>query len=318
MNHLRKSVRACIAIVAGVVILIVIIYTIRLSKTPESISVPDQPDSVPLKLILHAKNSDGSQTYLQGEPLNIAVFLQDERFSGKMTSMEDSNDAGKWERKPVTVGTEQYPWFRGLTIHVQRIVNEVDGVMKKVPLLEDLDWATKMIIPRPGAHINNQPSYHSLTCVFAIDPDTSQSLTPGRYIFEANWDGAKPPARDMDIWHGTVKAQSVETVIVPVRTDEEAGRVAFACASHYINQGDIDSGLKQALRAEELCPSYKQWGCYDMAARAYQRKGDIKSAAKYYRKFVDAHKDTNPDRYPYILKVRHRLERLEKELDDSP
>jgi len=317
MNHLRKYLGACVAIVAGVVILIVVMYSARFFSDKPAPSLPSEPEPVPMRLVLSLKTSDGIQTLSQGEPFTVQVTLADEWFLRATHSEEDQKKKGDGRTGAVTLGTGEWPWFDGLVIRFERIEKQMDGKERTVPVLEDLDWANQINVPRPGSHIENQLLHRPLVCVFSIGPHVSQSLAPGRYVLKAMWDGTKPEAQDMNIWHGRLEAEPMDVIITTARTYEEEGKLAFSRASYYMHQGNYDLALEEALKAEELNPSYGLWHCYDMAARAYQRKGDIKSAAKYYRKFVDAHKDTNPDRYPYILKVRHRLERLEKELDDS-
>jgi tetratricopeptide (TPR) repeat protein len=56
-----------------------------------------------------------------------------------------------------------------------------------------------------------------------------------------------------------------------------------------------------------LAPSYKRLG------ELYEAKGDRKTAAEYYGRFVDLWKDADPELQPGVREVRQRLARLAQE-----
>ena len=283
-----------------------------------------EPSSAPLKLLLHVDyRDDASRTYYQGEPIAVQVALIDERFHLKGPRREWKEKRKEVESQLLTVGNKEWPWFKGIAIQVEKVKKtkvkkKADGGSSTVPVLQEPDWAKRIVRPRPGAHVKNQPGYHALIYVFSIDLHASESLAVGRYIVKAAWDSTKPPARDMDIWHARLEAKPIQIVIVPARTKEDKGKLAFCRASYYIRLKDFDAALREALKAEELFPSYQLSQCYVIAARAYQGKGDIRSAIRYYRKFLDAHKEANVQRWPYIKRLRQTVKLLEERLNKTP
>jgi len=267
-----------------------------------------------LKMILHCSGSAQGKPYYQKEPIALSVGIQDERFFDKAVSVADINESGK---KPFTMGTSEWPWFRGLTMKIDRIEKPAGGETKMVPVLEELDWSKQITSPLSGAGISNQPVQYSLICSFLIDPNTSESLVSGQYVVTAVWDSTEGPARNLNVWHGRLEAEPVEITIKRAETKEELGMRAFSRACYYIREKDYDSALREALETEKVYAGCESFRCYTIAAMAYHEKGDIKSEIKYYRKYLDAHKDSNPQRNPYIRRVKNRVENLERQLDNA-
>jgi len=276
----------------------------------------EEPTRSPLKLLLRSSNPD--EQYYQGQPIGVEVYLIDERFHLKAPRGQGKEKKEDGQLQRVTVGTREWPWFKAVAIQVRKVEKEPNGRSGTVPVLEKLDWGQRMETPRPGGHVENQPGYHALVYVLCIEPQVSESLEPGRYILKATWDSAKPPARDMAIWHGRLQAAPVQITIVPARTKQDKGKLAYARAAYYMRHKNPDAALKEALKTEQLLPSHRLWQCYTIAARAYEAKGDIRSAIRYYRKFLEAHKGGNVGRWDYLRMVRRRVEELEAKLKKAP
>ena len=266
-----------------------------------------------LKLRLHVKNVGGSQTWYQGEPINIQVALRDERFHLKRATGQGEEGERSSEAQHVKVGSENWPWFKGLVIQVQKVDKGADNGPTTEPVLRQLNWQERIIGPKPGGYVNNKPGRDALVCVLRLEPQASESLAPGQYIVKAAWDATNAPAGDASTWRGTLESEPVEISIVVATTDEEKGKRAFALAAYYIRNKDFDTALTEALKVEELFPSYQLSECYAIAARAYEGKGETRSAIQYYRKFLDANKDANVQR---ITVVRNRVKVLEAQLEE--
>jgi len=294
-----------------------IVGTTEANAVPENhepVTIQDVPKPISLRMILHCSRSRREKPYYQGEPIDLSVAIQDERFFDKTVSVADINEIGN---KPVTMGAKGWPWFRGLTMKIDRVEKPAGGETKMVPVLEELDWSKHIISPLSGAGISNQPLQYSLRCSFRIDPNISESLVPGQYVVTAIWDSTEGPARDLNVWHGRLEAEPVEITIKRAEGNKELGMLAFSRACYYIREEDYDSALREALETEKLYPSSNSFSCYTTAAVAYHEKGDTRSEIKYYRKYLDAHKDSNPQRNPFIRRVRNRVENLERQLDDA-
>lgn len=276
------------------------------------------PDSnIPLKLTLHVKNEEGKTLFYQGQSISIQVALIDKRLHLKPAAYE-KEDPGKEPFERFTVGTKEWPWFNGLTPRIERIVKNTKGSTGREPVLEKPDWKKQIILPRPGGYVGNEPGYDALIAVFELDLNTSQSLEPGQYIVKAVWDSTNTPADALRVWHGHLEADEEVTMeIVAAETPEERGKVAYTRAIIYMRHKDYENAITNALETERLFPSYQRYGCYKVAARAYEAKGDLKSALHYYRKYAEAHKDANPQRWPYILQLRERIKSLESQIKQS-
>jgi len=271
---------------------------------------------VPLRLTLHVKNEEGKPLFYQGQPISIQVALVDQRLHLKPPAHEkEDQENEKVER--FTVGTKEWPWFNGLTLRIERIIKNTKGSTGREPVLEKLDWKKRMVSPRPGGYVGNEPGYDALIAVFELDLNTSQSLEPGQYVIKAIWNSANPPADKLPVWHGKLEAEDATTTIAAAETLEDRGKVTFSRAAYHMRHKDYENAIANALETERLFPSYQLYGCYDVAARVYEAKGDLKSALHYYRKYAEAHKDANPQRWPYILQLRERIKSLESQLKQS-
>ena len=272
---------------------------------------------VPLRLRLQVHGEMGKPLFYQGQPISIQVALVDQRFHLKPPAHE-KEDQEKEKVERFTVGTKEWPWFNGLALRIERIVKNTKGSTGREPVLEELDWKKQIILPRPGGYVGNEPGYDALIAVFELDLNTSQSLEPGQYIVKVVWDSTNTPADALRVWHGRLEAdEEVAMEIVAAKTPEERGKVAYTRAIVYMRHKDYENAITNALETERLFPSYQLYGCYKVAARAYDAKGDLKSALHYYRKYAEAHKDANPQRWPYILRLRERIKSLESQIKQS-
>ena len=166
--------------------------------------------------------------------------------------------------------------------------------------------------------MGNEPGYDALIAVFELDLNTSQSLEPGQYIVKVVWDSTNTPADALRVWHGRLEAdEEVAMEIVAAETPQERGKLACTCALWYLGHKEYDKAIASAQQAEEMSPAYRGHECYHVAAIAYDAKGDLKSALHYYRKYAEAHKDANPQRWPYILEVRRTIKHLESQIKQS-
>lgn len=334
MKRIRNSFSAMIAVVVTLVSVIMAEPNVPLLAEP-NVPLLEELEPTPLKLLLHSKNYEGGQTYFQGQPIGIQVGLIDKRFHGKAHLKEDKKV--KQKIQGLTVGSKKWPWFRGLSMRVLRIedtnsispkiedanvnagrIADANSTPRTVPVLKNLNWPKRMTTPSPGAHVKNDVMYSALVSVFTLEPQISQSLRPGRYILQASWDSTKAPAAKIDIWRGRLEAKAIEITVIAVQTKADKGRLAFGKATYYIRKKDFDLALSQALRVEEFFPSYQLYRCYTIAGRAYQAKGDIRSAIKYYKKFLDVHKNANVNRWIYVRRIRERVAALEAQLKNPP
>jgi tetratricopeptide (TPR) repeat protein len=284
------------------IILTTIILTSYFAKVSEANNI---------KLLLHIRNSEGGQTFYKGQPITIQVALQDVRFFDKANNEEIKEKLNKGELKAETFGTKEWPWFRGIKIQVQKIEKLSDGTSKATQVLEKIDWLKKLASPA-GAFVNNEPVYNSIVCVLTIEPEISQTLESGQYTFKAKWDSNEPNSPKDGIWQGRLETESVVITIASAQTNEEIGKLAFTKASYYLVKKNYDSALKEALIVEKVFPSYNLSQCYDIIARIYEEKGDVKWALEYYNKFLQANKDANEQRWDYIIIVKNKVRILEE------
>jgi hypothetical protein len=271
--------------------------------------------NVPLRVTLHVKQ-DGESLFYQGQPISIQVGVIDERLHLKRPA-KGEGDEEEEEITPFTVGTKDWPWFTGLSLQIERIVEAPEGETTREAVLENVDWKTRLVSPRPEGYVGNQPDYSALIAVFVLDPKTSQSLDPGQYVVKVTWKSTEPPADAMPIWHGQLEAEEGKITIAAAETPEEQGKLAYVCATYYMSNKDYEKAIAYALETERLFPSYQLYWCYNIAATAYDARGELGSALEYYRKFSNAHKDANPERFPYILQVREAIKRLESQLEQG-
>lgn len=280
-------------------------------------SASDGSGETPLELSLRiADPDDGKPHVLEGQTIGIEVYLRDERLHLK-SEEELAKEHGAKEVTPVPVGTKEWPWFRGLSLTVERLVVSPDGAVTRVPVLEKLQWSALITSPGQDGQVRAHAGKHALLCVFELDPATSQGLMPGRYVVRATWKSTVPPADKMAIWHGELKTQDAEITVSVPQSAEEKAKVAYSQGLYYMRRNEFDKAAEQAVKAYELFPSYKLSSCCDLAGRAYEAKGDLASALKYYRVFAEAHKDANPGRFPYILKIRQKIATLEKQTEGA-
>ncbi len=270
----------------------------------------------PLRLLLDVKSVGGNQTWCQGEPISLQVGLIDERFHLKEAGEQAEEGEGSSEVQHVIVGSENWPWFRGIAVQVQRVQKEANGELTTEPVLQQLNWQERIVSPDPAGYVSHETGPHALICVLSLEPQVSKSLAPGQYIVKATWDATNAPAGDTDTWRGKLESEPVEISILPATTEEDKGKLAFALAAYYIRHKDFDAALAEALKVEQLLPSYQLSECYAIAARAYEGKGEIRSAIQYYRKFLDAHKDANVERWHYITLIRNKVDVLEAQLEE--
>jgi hypothetical protein len=270
-----------------------------------------------LQLNLRAANLEGGQTFYQGQSIGVQVGILDKRFFGKTHVPEVQQRIEKGEVKVETLGTKDWPWYRGITIHVQRIEKIGDGKVKATPALEKLGWQQRLDSPAKGVSVTNQPLYSSLVCVFTIEPEISQTLTPGQYTIRAIWDSNQPSAPRKGIWKGKLETEPVEIAITAAQTDEDKGKLAYLNAGYYMRKKNYDAAIRQALTTEKVFPSYRDSMCYAIAAEAYQAKGDIKSALEYYKRFLRANSGANEQRWFYITQVKDRVRALEESLSKN-
>jgi len=118
-------------------------------------SVSEEP-ATPLRLLLHSRNAEGGQTYLQGEPIAIQVGLIDKRFHGKAHLKDDKKV--KQTIQGLTVGSKKWPWFRGLSMRLLRVEDPNGGggkmadpnsTPRTVPVLKNLNWPQRMRAAKP-------------------------------------------------------------------------------------------------------------------------------------------------------------------------
>jgi hypothetical protein len=271
------------------------------------------PARGPLKLLLHANSGDGTPRFCTGEAISISLSLIDERFHLKRPTQEGD---GPSER--LTVGGEGWSWFKGLAIQILRQRDDEKGRSQPVPVLGDFDWAKHMAIPCPGSWVGTQPGEHALVSVFTLPPAITESLAPGRYILKGTWDSAGAPAPNKSIWRGRLVAEPLEITIRTARSERERAELAYGRGIYFLKHNSVDAALSEALKVEKILPGHRLSQCYVLAARAYEAKGDAPSALRYYRRFLDTHKNIDPDRWPYLVMVRHKVAALEAELKAPP
>ena len=140
MNRFRMLITASALITAIAVNLIAANHKPNILKESGHASGLEEPANT-LKLSLYSKNSEGGQTYVQGQPFYIEVGLRDERFHGKAPLKEENKV--KQGIRGVTVGTKEWPWFRGLSMRLSRI-EDSEGISRRVPVLKKLNWPKQM------------------------------------------------------------------------------------------------------------------------------------------------------------------------------
>lgn len=257
------------------------------------------------------------KTLFQGQPINMQIILQDNRFLGKENMPKVQQKLEKGEIKPKTFGTRDWPWFRGITIQVQKIEKLSDDKIQAIPVLEKIEWLKKLDSPAAGGSVDNQPLYNAIRCSFAIESEISQTLASGQYIFKAKWDSNEPNAPKDGIWQGKLETKPVEITIAIAKTNKDKGKLAYIKAIQYMRKKNYDAAIQEALITEKMSPGYQNSTHYTIAARAYQAKKDLKSAVKYYKKFLQANEGASEQRWFYIRRVKERVKVLEEMLNQT-
>jgi tetratricopeptide (TPR) repeat protein len=276
--------------------------------------VIDNREPATMKMNLRCSGSEKEKPCYKGAPLTLSVSIKDECYFDKRNSVVDINEV---DSKPFTMGTKDRPWFRCLNIKINRVETSAGDETKKVPVLEELDWF-KYITWTTEASLRNQPVLDHLRCSLRIDPNISESLVSGQYVVTAVWDSKKESALDLKVWRGRLEADPVEITIKNAEGNKEQGMLAFARGAYHLRKKDYDSALRDALKVEKLYPSYGDFSCYTIAATAYDRKRDFKSAIEYYQKYLDAHKDSHPELMgPELAMIRGIIDGLQQLLDDA-
>ena len=222
-----------------------------------------------------------SGEFYQGEPVFISVGI-------RRLKME-ANDIPP--ERTVPIGTPEIPWYRHVSIQLYRIEKApategaqgpqapADRPFKKV-------WLPDVRVGLSGS----QPRKHELRVneaarsSWCIDPVTTGKLRPGRYVIQANFDTIEKEEADRHIFH--VRRQSHEIVIVvnePQGSHAKAD-VLSAQAKYLMIHRQYDDEIKLLKQVLELDPARK--GIHCRLGRAYELKGNIDTAIKEYRTYV--------------------------------
>lgn len=243
----------------------------------------------------------GSGEFYQGEPIFIHAGI-------RRTDVE-TNDIPRQET--LRIGTEKLPWYKNISFYVYKL--EEVPLPKAVPpsptttpstperakqgLTADKQPAPpptikKTLLKNVAVKLVRLPSKkHKLKVnkaarsSWAIDPNSTSNLSCGKYVIEATFDTTQRKELHPHIFHGKYRSNGVIVVINKPEGDHVKAEVLVAQATYSGRHQKYDDQIKLLRQAWKLNPARGDIHCG--LGRAYELKGDIKTAIREYRAYVE-------------------------------
>ena len=242
-----------------------------------------------------------SGEFYQGEP----IFIH----AGIRRTDVDTNDIPRQEA--LQIGTEKLPWYQNVSFYVYKV--EEVPLPKAVPpsptttpstperakqgLAADKQPAPpptikKTLLKNVAVKLVRLPSKkHKLKVneaarsSWAIDPISTSALLPGKYVIVATFDTTQRKESHPQIFHGKYQSKKVTIVINRPKTDQAKAEILVAQATYSGRHQKYDDQIKLLTQASKLNPARGDIHC--ALGRAYELEGDIKTAIREYRAYVE-------------------------------
>ena len=276
---------------------------------------------------------DGNVFY-QGEPVFVTVGIR--RTSNAQRGLPPD--------MMLRIGSAEFPWYKNL--HVSLYSPEPLQTPTQVPVapepalpsqqpeaaVQEQEPAGKDLIPKRIllkdariAPLGPQPKKEEmkvnevLMSLWALDPQSSAAIPPGKYILQADLDTTSAAKANPDV--SIVKCRSNEVAIVvsaPV-TDQNRVDVLSAQATYWERSAQYDNAIRLLEQISRLDPDpVRQTNVHLSLGRAYELKGDLDTAIEEYKTYVQRVRGANlprtgkDDTYDHAEIIESTIKALEQ------
>jgi len=264
-----------------------------------------------LRLGLRCENGfAGPEVFLRGQPLCVTVSIVDNRFHMKSRAAIEKRELSG--EKPVRIDAGQGLWYRGLELFMSKRQGPALSEKDEVMILPPSAWPgfiSAKELKRQEKTKGRLIRDDVLMVTYRVPADVTNGLVEGRYIIRAMWHGqATADGQSQDERLG---APRVELSLTSPASSQDRAAVALSNAAYYgVDQEDWRKSLLWALRTEKERPELGSWQCYWLAGTACESLGRVRSAIRYYRKYVEVNWRADQKDMP-IIAIKNKIRSLE-------